>query len=128
MESISQAPSRPTASRLKTLVISSEKVRKEAQAGVCFSHYAVPQKRALPVRLLITYATLAFSVANVYGCRLKSMSKMLGKDGRIQDPCYNAPGTLTKAQIPAQAELVNKVPVVGTKALGRESAEVSGCN
>lgn len=42
----------------KTLRSSSEKAWNEAQAGVLLSHSAVPQSRALPVRMLITNATL----------------------------------------------------------------------
>lgn len=79
MESRSQAASEPAAPSPMTLHSSSEKAWNDAQAGVRLSHYAVPQRRALPVRLLMTYATLAFSVANVYGCRLKSKEQEVRK-------------------------------------------------
>ena len=77
----------------KTLRSSLENALREAQGGVRLSHSTGLQKRGLPVRLLMVRATLAFSEANVWGCRWNNKAVYQKGDHRFWDPQHSVQGS-----------------------------------
>lgn len=82
--------SEPEVPKLKTFALVLGQAENDGQVGVSLSPTAIPTRRALLVRLLITCHTLASMGVNLYGCRLGSKEQVRNGLQSLAFPSYRS--------------------------------------
>lgn len=82
--------SEPEVPKLKTFALVLGQAENDGQVGVSLSPTAIPTRRALLVRLLITCHTLASMGVNLYGCRLRSKEQVRNGLQSLAFPSYRS--------------------------------------